>query len=122
MSPQYLPTRYTLDGELEPEVDDWPNFQLDGYGTWLWALLAWLIEGRGIVKPLQLFILGGSNVLLAYLLAPLWAHFLQLAGLTFYGRFGQISVAAGITRSLLLATVILWIAGFAKERGVRLKL
>lgn len=35
----FLPTRYTLDGEREPvTADDWPNFQLDGYGTWLWAL------------------------------------------------------------------------------------
>jgi GH15 family glucan-1,4-alpha-glucosidase len=34
-----LPTRYTLAGEPEPVVDDaWPNFQLDGYGTWLFAL------------------------------------------------------------------------------------
>jgi isomaltose glucohydrolase len=34
-----LPTRYTLIGEREPVGDDvWPNFQLDGYGTWLWAL------------------------------------------------------------------------------------
>ena len=31
-----LPTRYRLDG-LD-ENDDWPNFQLDGYGTWLWGL------------------------------------------------------------------------------------
>lgn len=32
----YLHTRYTLAGE---EVEgDWGNFQLDGYGTWLWAL------------------------------------------------------------------------------------
>jgi GH15 family glucan-1,4-alpha-glucosidase len=31
-----LNTRYTLAGE---EMDDnWENFQLDGYGTWLWAL------------------------------------------------------------------------------------
>ncbi len=34
-----LPTRYTLDGEPEPVLDEaWPNFQLDGYGTWLFAL------------------------------------------------------------------------------------
>ena len=30
------PTRYTLAGD--PAEDDWPNFQLDGYGTWLWGL------------------------------------------------------------------------------------
>jgi GH15 family glucan-1,4-alpha-glucosidase len=37
-----LPARYTLDGhpETEPaeERESWPNFQLDGYGTWLFAL------------------------------------------------------------------------------------
>lgn len=33
------PARYTLDGALEPVDDDpWPNFQIDGYGMWLWAL------------------------------------------------------------------------------------
>lgn len=32
----FLPCRYTLDG-CEAK-DDWPNFQLDGYGTWLWGL------------------------------------------------------------------------------------
>jgi GH15 family glucan-1,4-alpha-glucosidase len=33
------PTRYTLEGTLERADDEpWPNFQLDGYGTWLWAL------------------------------------------------------------------------------------
>lgn len=36
---EMLPTRYTLDGSLEHQDDDpWPNFQLDGYGTWLFAL------------------------------------------------------------------------------------
>ena len=36
-----LPTRYTLDGTRESVHDDeWPNFQLDGYGTWLFALAA----------------------------------------------------------------------------------
>jgi len=32
----YLHTRYTLEGE--EATGDWWNFQLDGYGTWLWAL------------------------------------------------------------------------------------
>lgn len=31
-----LHTRYALDGE--DSATDWPNFQLDGLGTWLWAL------------------------------------------------------------------------------------
>lgn len=32
----FLHTRYTLEGE--EATDRWWNFQLDGYGTWLWAL------------------------------------------------------------------------------------
>lgn len=34
----YLPTRFTLDGQVE-EGGSWWNFQLDGYGTWLWGLV-----------------------------------------------------------------------------------
>jgi GH15 family glucan-1,4-alpha-glucosidase len=34
---EYLPTRFTLEGELG--TDDWTDFQLDGYGTWLWGLV-----------------------------------------------------------------------------------
>ena len=30
------PARFALDGTVV--VDDWPNFQIDGYGTWLWSL------------------------------------------------------------------------------------
>ena len=30
------PARFSLTNSSEP--DDWPNFQIDGYGTWLWAL------------------------------------------------------------------------------------
>lgn len=32
-----LHTRYTLDGG-DATKEEWPNFQLDGFGTWLWAL------------------------------------------------------------------------------------
>ena len=35
-----LHTRYTLDGEEENSDSTWGNFQIDGYGTWLWALAA----------------------------------------------------------------------------------
>ncbi len=38
----FLNTRYTLDGQEEGAGgaggENWWNFQLDGYGTWLWAL------------------------------------------------------------------------------------
>jgi GH15 family glucan-1,4-alpha-glucosidase len=40
---RYLPTRFTLDGA--DGADAWWDFQLDGYGTWLWALERFL-DGR----------------------------------------------------------------------------
>jgi GH15 family glucan-1,4-alpha-glucosidase len=30
------PARFALDGTAV--LDDWPNFQIDGYGTWIWSL------------------------------------------------------------------------------------
>jgi len=30
------PARFTMEGKVV--VDGWPNFQIDGYGTWLWSL------------------------------------------------------------------------------------
>jgi GH15 family glucan-1,4-alpha-glucosidase len=40
------PARFRLDGTVA--ADDWPNFQIDGYGTWLWALREHLrLAGRG---------------------------------------------------------------------------
>lgn len=33
-----LHTRYTVDGDEVTVDDTWGNFQIDGYGTWLWAL------------------------------------------------------------------------------------
>jgi GH15 family glucan-1,4-alpha-glucosidase len=35
-SDEILNTRYSLDGS--EDEGEWPNFQLDGFGTWLWAL------------------------------------------------------------------------------------
>lgn len=38
---EHLPTRYTLDGR--PTGEEWWDFQLDGYGTWIFML----VEHRG---------------------------------------------------------------------------
>jgi len=34
----YLHTRYSISGQEEAEENNWGNFQVDGYGSWLWAL------------------------------------------------------------------------------------
>jgi GH15 family glucan-1,4-alpha-glucosidase len=45
----YLPARYNLDGTRHE--DDWWNFQVDGYGTWLWTLERHLARTGGTVAP-----------------------------------------------------------------------
>ncbi|MBB5786172.1 glycoside hydrolase family 15 protein [Jiangella mangrovi] len=46
---ELLPARYTLAGERHD--DDWWNYQVDGYGTWLWALRAHLTRWGLPVEP-----------------------------------------------------------------------
>ena len=47
------PARSTLHGRLEPEREEaWPNFQIDGYGMWLWALEQH-VAGRGVDAALS---------------------------------------------------------------------
>jgi len=53
-SEAFPPARYTLDGRLEPENGEpWPNFQIDGYGMWLWALEHHLADGAAAPPPAQ---------------------------------------------------------------------
>jgi GH15 family glucan-1,4-alpha-glucosidase len=60
------PARYTLDGALEhPEDDDpWPNFQVDGYGMWLWSLERHLDD-----RSLSTELAAGVELVAAYLAA-----------------------------------------------------
>ena len=45
---EYIHTRYHLDGAVEAD-GEWPNFQLDGLGTWLWGLSEYLrLTGRSL--------------------------------------------------------------------------
>jgi GH15 family glucan-1,4-alpha-glucosidase len=46
---EFLPTRYTVDGA--EAGGDWWDFQLDGYGAWLWALGAHALRHRRPVEP-----------------------------------------------------------------------
>jgi GH15 family glucan-1,4-alpha-glucosidase len=46
------PARFALDGSTV--VDDWPNFQIDGYGTWLWSLGEHLKRAGRAVVPEEL--------------------------------------------------------------------
>ncbi len=65
---EQIHTRFTLDG-LESS-SDWTNFQLDGYGTWLWALADHL---RRTCDAALYAELRPQIVLLARYLAAFWS-------------------------------------------------
>lgn len=62
-----LNTRYRADGTEGP--DDWPDFQLDGLGTWLWSLSEFVNQTR--IRPLPLA-WEQAVALAARYLAALW--------------------------------------------------
>lgn len=63
-----LHTRYAIDGSFGR--DDWPNFQLDGFGTWLWAVREHsLLSGQKLSKD----ILSAVQVIVQYL-SKLWKY------------------------------------------------
>jgi GH15 family glucan-1,4-alpha-glucosidase len=64
---EFLHTRYELDGR-ESEAA-WENFQLDGYGTWLWALGE---HCRRHDRPIEPF-LAGAALSVGYIVA-FWDH------------------------------------------------
>lgn len=64
---QFLPTRFTVAGD--DVDDDWTDFQLDGYGTWLWALD---LHHRRHGRPLEPFLAGAE--LSARYIARFWDH------------------------------------------------
>jgi GH15 family glucan-1,4-alpha-glucosidase len=61
-----LHTRYTAEGTAG--VEEWPNFQLDGLGTWLWSLREHQLR---IARPLPDNILAAAGLAADYL-AALW--------------------------------------------------
>ena len=61
-----LDTRYTLDGAVG--TDDWPNFQLDGFGTLLWGMQQHLANDHATLPAAWL----PAVQLLARYLGALW--------------------------------------------------
>src|SRR6185436_18209419 len=64
-----LHTRYRLDG-TDGEPGNWPNFQLDGFGTWLWALNEHHKQNPELRLAEELF---DAAELVANYLAELWS-------------------------------------------------
>lgn len=97
---EMLPARYTLAGGLEPDDGAaWPNFQLDGYGTWLWALAR-----HGGAEPLPRALEQAVRLIADYLAAawrvPCWSWWEELDG----GEHASThaAVAAGLDAAAVL--------------------
>jgi GH15 family glucan-1,4-alpha-glucosidase len=64
------PARFALDGTSV--IDDWPNFQIDGYGTWLWSLGQHLVESdqTSLPKAFLSSVACAARYLATFALAP----------------------------------------------------
>jgi GH15 family glucan-1,4-alpha-glucosidase len=118
---EILHTRYTLDGQ-DGTHEEWPNFQLDGFGTWLWALNQHRILS-GSALPADW--LQAASLTAGYLEAlwrqpcfdcweefPSKVHLLTLAAI--YGGLQACKELDGKDRSKTLAEI----KGFIFEKGL----
>ena len=61
---EMLPARFTVDGDWIQD-DGWPNFQLDGYGLWLWSFAEHLRLSGEVELPAHLR--SSVEMIIAYL-------------------------------------------------------
>jgi GH15 family glucan-1,4-alpha-glucosidase len=66
---EILHTRYRLDG-TDGEPGNWPNFQLDGFGTWLWALNEYHKQNPALQLTREM---SDASDLVAEYLSELWS-------------------------------------------------
>ncbi|NLE70479.1 MAG: glycoside hydrolase family 15 [Actinomycetales bacterium] len=94
---EMLPTRYTLDGEVGS--DPWWDFQTDGYGTWLWAVVTHARRhGRDLARWAD-GITVATDYLVAFWNRPCYdwweEHVAHRHGSTFGAIYGGLSAVAG---------------------------
>ncbi len=118
----YLPTRFTLEGDIGQ--DDWWDFQLDGYGTWLWGLVAH-VEKTGD-HDLWMALEPAVALTVRYL-APLWQstnydcweeHREQLHVSTCAALYGGLSAVQRYSPALVPAGLPESIRDFTLQTGI----
>jgi GH15 family glucan-1,4-alpha-glucosidase len=115
----HLRARYPAYGTVDH--DTWPNFQLDGYGIWLWSLHAYVAAGH---KPLP----GMADAvdLVGRYLGQLWRtpcfdcweeHGDEVHVSTLCAIYGGLASAAALTESAKLAVQAAAVREFVLEYG-----
>lgn len=111
------PARYTLDGTLETEsgdIEPWPNFQIDGYGMWLWSLAAHL-AGDSLPTDLASTVRLAATYLSSCGLVPCWNSWEEFDGGEHASTIA--SVAAGLRAAAVLLRDDRWDDAAARFRG-----
>ncbi len=94
------PARFSLDGRVV--IDNWPNFQIDGYGTWLWALEQHLrdAEQPGMRDSLRLSVERVGDYVATFALSPCFDVWEENGGAVHTSTLGCVYgglTAAGVT-------------------------
>jgi predicted acyltransferase len=87
-----------------------------------WAGAYYFVDVRRWTRWPRVVWIAGENPLLVYLIAPLVASLLVLvpvAGVA-YARLGD-PLVAGIARSIGMACLLVWLSGWLRNRGLRLR-
>ncbi len=125
---EILHTRYRLDGQPD-EAGDWPNFQLDGFGTWLWSLQEYCRLSR---QPLPEAWGKAADLVAAYLV-ELWAvpcsdcweefpdHVHPHTQAAIYGGLKAHQVLRGVDHSNILGSIKTTLEKNAEEYGYFVK-
>ena len=92
------------------------------FTVWTWVLIYWLMDVVGFTGWARFFRFAGENPLFAYILEPVFAALFILVGLdSLYGGLGE-TFGVGVWRSACMAVFVVWLAGFIRKIGFRLKL
>lgn len=117
----YFHTRFTLDGKEDTIDAEWGNFQIDGYGTWLWAL-AEHVRRTGD-KSLLVELAEPINITLQYL-ELVWKlpnydcweeHPEYVHPYTLSTVYGGLDAVDGLVKDGLFSTGVVDLAAFKKE-------
>lgn len=128
LSPEdILHTRYTVEGKAGGE--DWPNHQLDGFGTWLWALAEHQqMPGRTLPADWQTTISLLADYLTAFWDQPCydcWEEFPdQIHPYTLSAVYGGLNAAqrlTGVDHSAVLTKICQFVDQQAAPQGYFVK-
>jgi GH15 family glucan-1,4-alpha-glucosidase len=118
----YLPTRFTLDGGLVP--GHWGDYQLDGYGTWLWGLIAHV---EVMNDPAFYWQVRPAVMMVVDYLSAFWPepnydcweeHRHQIHTATLGAIYGGLDAVARYDPALNTATVAAQVRAYALNEGV----